>query len=159
MPPSPLHETSEPNGICVVFPFFGGGPPEGEPFRGVFPLYFVLFHIGGVLPPGKSSSRIVCRFLSKFAWNDWGEWDMCSFFHLLVALPPGKRWLRNLHGTPPSNLKKCGKKLEICKKPLRPMASEVSFPSIIGRIPPGKRRLRNLHGISPSNLKNAAKVL
>ena len=56
--------------------------------------------------------------------------------------PPGKRGLQNLNGTPPYNLKKCGKKLEICMKPLSRMGYEVSFPSIIVGIPPGKRGLR-----------------
>ena len=78
---------------------------------------------------------------------------------IIGGTPPGKRGPRNLHGTPPSNLKKCGKKIEICKKPLRPMAYEVSFPSIIGGTPPGKRGPRNLHGTSPSILKNAANTL
>ena len=84
-----------------------------------------------------------------------GLWGLSSIYYW--GNPPGKRRPRNLHGTPPSNLKNCGKKLEICKKPLRPMAYEVSFPSIIGGTPPGKRGPRNLHGTPPSNLKKCDK--
>ena len=61
---------------------------------------------------------------------------MSSLFHLLLGGPPGKRGIRNLHGASPSNLKKCGKKFEICMKPLGRIGYEVSFPSIIGWDPP-----------------------
>ena len=85
----------------------------------------------------------------------YGLWGL--FPSIIGGTPPGKRGPRNLHGTHPSNLKKWDKKLEICKKPLRPMAYEVSFPSIIGGTPLSKRGPHNFDGNPHSNLKNAAK--
>ena len=50
--------------------------PEGEPFRDVFPLYFVLFHIGGGLP-------LVSRQVGLFA-------VFCRILLVVGEPPPNK---------------------------------------------------------------------
>ena len=67
------------------FMFFLGGPHCGRNlFLGLSTKYRVFIYWGGALPPDKSSSRVLCRVLSKFA-RSWGtspyksilrvEWD------------------------------------------------------------------------------------